>query len=185
MPRLPGVWDCSETVFNFLFYIGVQPVNIVCDSFKWDSAIHICVSILLSGFSGVTVAKNPPANAGDARNSYLIPRSRRGPGVGNGNLLQYPCLEHSMEREAWQVTVPGVSKSLTGLNGEHAFSSKLPSQRGCILHWAELPGLHSRCLLVMRLKYSSVYMSIPNSLSPPSTFPPGKHVSSLTSCKGS
>ena len=50
------------------------------------------------GFPGGTVVKNPPANAGDADS---IPGSGRSPGVGNGNPLQYPCLENSMEREAW------------------------------------------------------------------------------------
>ena len=45
------------------------------------------------------VVKNPPANAGDARDAGLIPGSRRSPGVGNGNPLQYSCLENSMEEE--------------------------------------------------------------------------------------
>ena len=40
-----------------------------------------------TGFSGGTVVKNPPANAGDARDEDLIPGSGRSPGVGNGNLL--------------------------------------------------------------------------------------------------
>ena len=35
------------------------------------------------------------------------------PGEGNGNLLQYTCLENPMDREAWQATVHGVSKSRT------------------------------------------------------------------------
>ena len=41
------------------------------------------------GFPCGTVVKNPPANAAAARDSGSIPRSRRSPGVGNGNLLQY------------------------------------------------------------------------------------------------
>ena len=51
---------------------------------------------------------NPPANAGD---TGLIPGSGRFHGKGNGNLLQYSCLENSMDREAWQATVHGVAKS--------------------------------------------------------------------------
>ena len=43
------------------------------------------------------VVKNPPANAGDKRDSGLIPESRRSPGGGNGNLFQYSCLENSTE----------------------------------------------------------------------------------------
>ena len=44
------------------------------------------------------MVKNQPANAGDARDVGLITGLRRSPGGGNGNLLQYPCLENSMER---------------------------------------------------------------------------------------
>ena len=46
------------------------------------------------GFPGGTMVKNPPANAGDVD---LIPGSGRSPGVGNGNPLQYFCLENPME----------------------------------------------------------------------------------------
>ena len=46
---------------------------------------------------GGSVVKNPPANAGDAG---LIPESGRSPGEGNGKLLQYSCLENSMDRGA-------------------------------------------------------------------------------------
>ena len=43
------------------------------------------------------VVKNPPANAGDARDMGLIPGWGRSPAVGNGNLLKYSCLENSMD----------------------------------------------------------------------------------------
>ena len=46
--------------------------------------------------------KDPPANAGDARDSGLIPGSGRSPRGGNGNPLQYPCLENPMDRGAWR-----------------------------------------------------------------------------------
>ena len=45
----------------------------------------------------------------------LIPSSRRCPGEGHGNPLQYSCLENPMDREAWWATVYGVSKSQTCL----------------------------------------------------------------------
>ena len=45
----------------------------------------------------------------------LIPGLGRFPGGGNGNTLQYSCLESSMDRGAWQVTVHGVTKSRTRL----------------------------------------------------------------------
>ena len=57
--------------------------------------------------------KNLPANAGDIRDASLIPGLGRSPGEGNGNPLQYSCLENSMDRGAWQTTVHGVAKSQT------------------------------------------------------------------------
>ena len=62
------------------------------------------------------MVKNPPANAGDARDVGSTPGSGRSPGVGNGNPLQYSCLENSMDRGAWQAAVHGVMKSQTQLN---------------------------------------------------------------------
>ena len=53
------------------------------------------------GFPGGSVVKNPPANAGDIGDAGLIPGSERSPGSGNGNPLQYSCLENSMDRGAW------------------------------------------------------------------------------------
>ena len=46
------------------------------------------------------MVKNLPSNAGDTRDKGLIPGLRRSPGVGNGNPLQYSCLENSMDRGA-------------------------------------------------------------------------------------
>ena len=54
---------------------------------------------------------NLPVDAGDARNMRLVPGLRRSPGVGNGNPLQYSCLENSMDRGTWQSTVLGVARS--------------------------------------------------------------------------
>ena len=46
----------------------------------------------------VLVVENPPANAGDARDEASMPQLGRSPREGNGNLLQYSCLENSMEK---------------------------------------------------------------------------------------
>ena len=62
------------------------------------------------GFPDGSVVKNPPTNGGDAGS---IPGSGRSPGDGNGNSLQYSCLENPMDREAWWATVHGVAKSQT------------------------------------------------------------------------
>ena len=50
------------------------------------------------------LVKNLLANAEDARDTGLIPGSGRSSGEGNGNPLQYPCLENSMDRGAHGVT---------------------------------------------------------------------------------
>ena len=56
------------------------------------------------------MVKNPPVNAGDTRDTVLIPGSRRFPGEGNGNPLQYSCLGNLMDRGVWQATIDGVTK---------------------------------------------------------------------------
>ena len=65
------------------------------------------------GFPGGAVVKNLPANAGDSGDVGSTPGSERSPGVGNGNPLQYSCLENSMDRGAWWVTLCEVTKSQT------------------------------------------------------------------------
>ena len=59
---------------------------------------------------GDAVVKNPPANTGDARDAGSVPGWGRSLGIGNGNMLQYSCLENSMDRGAWQATVHGVER---------------------------------------------------------------------------
>ena len=59
----------------------------------------------------VLVVKSLPANAGDIRDMGLIPVSGRSPGGGNGNPLQYPCLQNSMDRGAWWATVYRVARA--------------------------------------------------------------------------
>ena len=60
--------------------------------------------------------KNLPAKAGDTRDLGSIPGSGRSPGVGDGNPLQYSCLENPMCRGVWGAAVFGAAKSPTGLN---------------------------------------------------------------------
>ena len=50
------------------------------------------------------------ANAGDVREAASIPESRRSPGVGNGNPLQFSCLENPMDSGAWRAAVHGVTE---------------------------------------------------------------------------
>ena len=59
---------------------------------------------------GLKILKRVSANAGDTRDISLIPGLRRFPGGGNGNPLQYSCLENYMDRGAWWATVHGVAE---------------------------------------------------------------------------
>ena len=59
------------------------------------------------------MVKNPPALAGDSRDVTFTPGLGRSPREGNGNPLQYSCLENPMDRGAWQATVPGIAKNWT------------------------------------------------------------------------
>ena len=71
------------------------------------------IGYLLQGFPGGSEVKASACNAGDLG---LIPGSGRSPGEGNGNPLQYSCLENSMNRGAWWATVHRVAKSETRLS---------------------------------------------------------------------
>ena len=56
------------------------------------------------------MVKNLTANEGDVGDKGWIPGSGRFPGGGNGNPLQYSCLENPMDREAWQATIHRVAE---------------------------------------------------------------------------
>ena len=71
------------------------------------------------------VVGDPLAAAGDARDLGSIPGSGRSPGEGNGNLLQYSCLENPTDRGAWRAIAPGIPRSRTRLSNEHP-GSRLP-----------------------------------------------------------
>ena len=61
------------------------------------------------------VVKNLPVSAGDTRDASSIPGSRRSPGGGHGNPLQYSCLENPIDRGAWWATALRVTNSQTHL----------------------------------------------------------------------
>ena len=71
----------------------------------------MCINSSVWASQVALVVKNPPVNAGDIRDVGSIPGSGRSPGVGNGNQLQYSCLENPMDRGARQATVHRVTKS--------------------------------------------------------------------------
>ena len=86
------------------------------------------------------VVKNPLANAGDLRDMRSTPGWGT-PGVGNGNLFQYSCLENSMDREAWQATEHGESDTTEHTPALHDCSNLwclfYTLEVACNLGWAQ------------------------------------------------
>ena len=70
----------------------------------------------MHSFPGGAAVKNPLANAGDARDAGSTPGSVRSTGGGNGNPLQFSCLENSTDKGAWWATAHRVAKSQTRLS---------------------------------------------------------------------
>ena len=74
------------------------------------TVLAFTIYTVYKSFPHSSVGKESACNAGDLG---LIPGLGRSPGEGNGNPLQYSCLENPMDRGAWQVIVHGVAKSRT------------------------------------------------------------------------
>ena len=97
---------CSNTLRNCLWLQhNLLVISLwACGSF-WQEFFLLCC---LSGLVG----KESACNAGDWG---LIPGLGRSPGEGNGNPLQYSCLENSVDRGAWQAALHGITKNWTWL----------------------------------------------------------------------
>ena len=79
--------------------------------FLWS--VFMSSVMLLCGLPCSSNGKEP---ACDAKDQILIPGLGNSSGEGNGNPLQYSCLENSMDRDAWRATVNGFTKSQTRLS---------------------------------------------------------------------
>ena len=69
--------------------------------------VQLFITIIYQGFPGSSDGKESAFNTGD---SGSVPGSGRSPGEGNGNPLQYSCLENPMDRGAWRVWSMGLQK---------------------------------------------------------------------------
>ena len=84
------------------------------DSIQWliyTQVLKILSRVLAWVSQVVLMVKNLPTYEGDIRDSSSVPGSGSSPGGGQGNPLQYSCLENPMDRGAWWATVHGVAKS--------------------------------------------------------------------------
>ena len=83
----------------------------------WITAFFVQIKFvnfnLVMGFPCSSVGKESACSAGDPGS---IPGLGRSPGEGNGNPLQYPCLENLMDRGTWWIAVHGVAKSRVRLS---------------------------------------------------------------------
>ena len=107
--------DCSRETKRHL--LPVRKVMINLDSIlksrdnPLPTKVHLgkaMVFPLVMGFPGGSEVKASASNVGDPGS---IPGSGRSPGEGNGNPLQYSCLENPMDRRAWQATVHRVTQN--------------------------------------------------------------------------
>ena len=91
--------------------------NASCYSFwlSWRDKMELILLLGKRGFPDGSVGKESTCSAG---NPSLIPGSRRSPGEGNGNPLQYSCLKNPRDRGAWRGAVRGVTKSQMRLSNK-------------------------------------------------------------------
>ena len=88
-----------KLIFKWFVNFIIELISVRNVMLKHNFAIKICYGV--HGASQLALmVKNPPANAGDRRDSGLIPGWGRSPGGGHGNPLQYSCLENPMDRGA-------------------------------------------------------------------------------------
>ena len=84
--------------------------------FKAQEVKHSSLGLISEGYEGFPGSSVGKESACSARDPDFIPGSGRTPGEGNGNPLQYSCLENPVDRGVWQATVHGVAKSWTQLS---------------------------------------------------------------------
>ena len=104
---------------------------------QFEAFLYLHPYLWLKGFRGGSDGKASVCNAGDPR---LIPGWGRSPGEGNGHLLQYSCLENSMDREPWWAIVNGVTKTRTLLSDFTFFHFRLKDLAMGSMHKGSNPG---------------------------------------------
>ena len=126
----PLVWVHWSGVF-FLENTSSLTNAAFCKVSSWQMN-RLCPWSLM-GFPGGALVKNPPANAGDARDADLVSGLGRSSGLGNGNSLQYSCLENSMDRETWRL------QSMGSQRARHDCACTPADLLALILSWSPFP----------------------------------------------
>ena len=141
LPFLKPAWISGSSSFTYCWSLAWRILSITllaCEIVQLCGSLSIlghCLSLgsewkltfssplataEFSKFAGGASGKESTCQCRRCTGMVLVPGSGRSPGVGNGNPLQYSCLENSMDRGAWQTTVHGVTKSWTrpSMHGE-------------------------------------------------------------------
>ena len=129
---MPLPTSLYQLMFTSLFSVSVnlfllcyiQSCTLYFLLFSLTFCVFDFISYIFKGFSYSSVGKEFACSAG---NLGSIPGLGRSPGKGNGNPLQYPCLENLMDRGAWWAAVRGVAKSQTQLNTKSSHMQYSPS----------------------------------------------------------
>ena len=118
----PRFTPCPKvTLITFLLVVYFGHIGLI-----WGNVLSILIYQRVSWISqGALVVKNLPASAVDVRDVGLIPGSGRSSGEGNGNLIQYSCLENPTDWGGLAACICGVTKSQTWLN-THIMNITLP-----------------------------------------------------------
>ena len=82
----------------------------------WATSLIPCFGLWFTSYLGLPYSSNSKESACNAGDLDSIPGSGRSSGEGNGNPLQYSCLENPTDRGAWWATVRGIAKSRTRLS---------------------------------------------------------------------
>ena len=98
---------------------------------------------------GSAVVKNPPASAGDTRDTGSIPGLGRSPGGGNSNLLQYSCLKIFTDRGAWWATIHRDLKESDTVEHTHTSHSRHFASQSFFLSFLSLLTLLQYCFCFM------------------------------------
>ena len=152
----------QEEFYHFSFYLSCiiilkccAAVHVVTNSRMWLGnwlmysemcGRHCLIYTAEWASQEVPVVKNLPADAGATGSTGSVPRSGRHPAGGNGNPLQYSCLENSKDRGTWCATVLGIAKSQTWLSMHASQQSKAQNlqkvelERTFKVDWTEKPG---------------------------------------------
>ena len=104
----------KRTLFFLTVWTETRRLSVALLDFKWGCVLPASQIVSWSvhvSFPAGSVVKNLPVSAGNTGDEGLIPGLGRSPGGGNGNLLQYFCLENFVDRGARWAPVHGVAKS--------------------------------------------------------------------------